>query len=369
MNRRKLSVMLPVLAVLVLGMALWFVGVFEAGRIPPGKAPAPGWIEPPAFQDVVLEEALPTHYVTVGTIRARTNATVSAQANGRVTRVLVDTGQSVDAGDLLATLDGKEQETRVSQASSSLEAARAELADAGIHHGRMKRLLPEKAVTYVQMDQAEARLRQARANVNVARKKVEESKIVLDYTRILAPTSGVVDRREADPGELAWPGKPLFVIHDPAVLRLEASVREGMIGRVQQDKPVEVEIPALSRTMEGSVDEIAPSADSVSRSFLVKISLPAAKGIYPGMFGRLKITLRDRPALLIPAVAVSKVGQLKTVRVVKDGLWIRRYVTLGEHMNDTVEVLSGLSAGDIVGWDSGDRDLDAEAAGNGEDVP
>ena len=269
-----------------------------------------------------------------------------------MTRVLVEAGRPVESGDLLATLDSKQLETRVAQASSSLEAARAELADAKLHHGRMERLLPEKAVTHVQMDQAKARLRQARANVNAAQKKSEESKIIQGYTRIVAPMSGVIERREVDPGDLAWPGKPLFVIHNPEGLRLEASVGEGMIGRVQKDKPVEVEITAVSRTLEGTVDEIVPSADPVSRSFLVKISLPDTRDLYPGMFGRLKIPLEDRPTVLIPAAAVSDVGQLKTVLVLKDGRWVRRYVTLGDRANDAVEVLSGLSGGESIGWNA-----------------
>jgi RND family efflux transporter MFP subunit len=163
--------------------------------------------------------------------------------------------------------------------------------------------------------------------------------------------TGVVSKREAEAGDLAYPGRPLFVIHNPKGLRLEASVREGMIGRVKRDQRVGVELTALSKTVEGAVEEIVPSADPLSRSFLVKVALPVTEGLYPGMFGRLRIALEERSTVLVPPSAVSQVGQLKTVRVLKDGRWLRRYVTLGESAGDQVEVLSGLEGGETIGWD------------------
>ena len=342
----------PLVALVALVVVvLWFMGVFQTGQIPPGRGPTPAGLTAPDMQAQALRENRPTHYVAVGTVRSRTNATVSAQLNGRITRVLADAGQTVKAGDLLATLDSREFETRVGQSTSALEAAQSELTDAELNQARMARLLPEKAITQAQMDQADARLRQARANVETAGRRIDEARIVMGYAQVRSPMSGVVESRQASAGDLAFPGKPLFVVHNPRGLRLEASVREGMIARVKPGSAVDVEFTALSTTVAGTVEEIVPSADPVSRAFLVRVSLPVVEGLYPGMFGRLNVPLESRPTVLVPREAISEVGQLRTVLVLVDGRWVRRYVTLGEGSGDRAEVLSGLDGGETIGWD------------------
>jgi len=342
----------PLLALGVLGVAvLWLSGAFERGRIPPGQGERPPGLAAPERQGQVTVERRPAFHAAVGTLRSRTEATVSAQISGRVTVVRVDAGSVVAKGDLLAVLDSQEIGTRVGQAQSALDAARAEQADAELHFRRTQRLLQEDAAPRVQMETAEARLKRAEAGVAAAEKRLQETAIVLDYANIRAPMTGVVSKREVDPGDLAYPGRPLFVLHNPRGLRLEAHVGEGLIGRVGRNQPVEVELTALSRVVQGTVEEIVPLADSLSRSFLVRVALPETEGLYPGMFGRLRLPLGDRSTVLVPRAAVSRVGQLHTVRVLDEGRWVRRYVTLGPPAGEFVEVLSGLEGEETIGWD------------------
>ena len=97
------------------------------------------------------------------------------------------------------------------------------------------------------------------------------------------------------------------------------------------------------------LDEIEPAADPRSRSFVVKVPLPTRDDLYPGMFGRLRVRLTDRPAILVPRDAIRRVGQLTMVLVRSGERWTRRHVRAGQEIDGRVEILAGLRGGDRVG--------------------
>lgn len=318
--------------------------------IEPGVLAKPAGLAEPA-QTLRVESVLrPTLYEAVGTVRSRATATVSSQVAGRIVEVSVDAGTNVEAGLPLARIDDQEFKARLEQARSALRAAEAGRDQANTHHDRTKKLLAVNAATEEQLEVALLGARQARANVDSARQRLREAEIAHEHTRVTSPIGGVVDQRLVDPGDLALPGKALFVIHHPEDLRLEASVREGAIDRIQMGQKVAVELVAADQSVMGIVSEIVPSADSVTRSFQVKVTLPPAQGVYPGMFGKLGIPIGERDTILLPRAAIIRVGQLTTVQVKVNDRWERRYVSLGEETDGEVEVLAGISAGEIVGW-------------------
>jgi len=174
---------------------------------------------------------------------------------------------------------------------------------------------------------------------------------MLTYTRIEAQTSGIVADRYADPGDLAVPGKSLLTLHDPEKLELQASVREGLTGKVHLGMQLPVQIDALSRSMTGTIREIVPKADRASRSVLVKVALPQdqLEGVYLGMFGRLSIPVQTLEHTVVAAAAVERIGQLEVVEVVApDGALQRRFVRTGQRIGDQIEILSGLSVDELV---------------------
>jgi len=155
--------------------------------------------------------------------------------------------------------------------------------------------------------------------------------------------------RYADPGDTARQGEPLLRMYDPATLRLEAAVRETVAATLKKGQHLMVEIDAVNKKYKAVVDEIVPSADPGSRSFLVKVSLSDGSRLYPGMFGRLLIPIGDIEKIYIPQTAVTHVGQLDFVMTKTDQGPARRYVRLGEKGPDNrIQVVSGLSPGDII---------------------
>ncbi|MDD3313198.1 efflux RND transporter periplasmic adaptor subunit [Pseudodesulfovibrio sp.] len=323
--------------------------------------------------------ALPRVFDAVGTVKARTDSRVEAQVTGRVLKVMVRPGDKVKAGDELVILDSRAStaqlersrqamasaHSQIGQARDALAAAQAAFDKAESTYRRMKQLYDQKVVTAEEVEKAEAAHLQARAALGQARegvsaaqsrgreagKVVQEAEIGLDYTTIRAQEDGEVAQRLADPGDLAIPGKALLSLQTSGSLRLEAMVRESLIGRVKIGQVLPVVIEALEggAPIDGTVDEIEPLADPVTRSFLVKARLPERPGLYPGMFGRLLIPLGEREGVLAPEAAVTRVGQLETVRVKTGDGWQTVYVRTGAAHGDNVEILSGLSGGETLG--------------------
>lgn len=325
-------------------------GVLGGEKIPPGRVAPPPPLPAPAHTATASLTVTPEIYEAVGTVRSRVEVTVAPQVTGRITDVLFEAGDAVEAGQLLATLESDEFEARLAQARSALESARALQEQATLGLNRIRRLFDKEAATQEQLEAAEALKKQADAGVEAARQKLEEAKVAMGYTRITSPSSGVVATREADPGDLAWPGRTLVTLQDPDDLRLEARVREGLISRVAVGDEVEILIPALDRQVTGTVVEITPSGDPVSRSFEVEARIPAGDRLYPGMFGKLRFRIGEREVVTVPARAVTSVGQLETVLLESEGRWVRRYVTTGRTRDERTEILSGVRPGEIVGW-------------------
>ena len=138
-------------------------------------------------------------------------------------------------------------------------------------------------------------------------------------------------------------------LYDPTTLRLEANVRESVASGLRENQHLAVEIDAVNKRYDGVVDEIVPSADPGSRTFIVKVSLTDGSGLYPGMFGRLQIPIGRIERIYIPVAAVTHVGQLDFVIVKTERGTARRYVRLAARGSDErIEVVSGLKPGEQV---------------------
>jgi RND family efflux transporter MFP subunit len=205
------------------------------------------------------------------------------------------------------------------------------------------------AVSKAERDRVQTTLSTAQAELMRLKRQEDEAGTALSHSKLAAPIAGRIVERLGDPGDTAIQGEPLLRMYDPATLRLEANVRESVASKLAKDQHLTVEIDALKKKYSVVVDEIVPSADPGSRSFLVKVSLTDGTGLYPGMFGRLMIPIGKVEKIYIPTKAVTHVGQLDFVIVdTKQGA-VRRYVRLGEFgPDDRIEVISGLTAGETV---------------------
>lgn len=319
---------------------------------------------------------LPGEYVATGTVRARTTTVLSARVMGYVRELRVQAGDTVKAGQVVAVLDAKEIESAVRQAEAarreargvlpeidnSIAGAQAQLDLATSTYKRMQSLLDQKSITSQEFDEASARYRLAQAGLEIAKSKkgqleqkirqadeaVAQATLMQGYTSVLAPFAGTVLERKAEPGTLASPGMPLVVLEQSGTYRLEANVEESRLGRIRLGQTVKVELDASAQPWTARVEEIVPTLDAASRTFTVKIGLPASASLRGGMFGRAVFADSDRTALTVPLAAVQESGQVRRVFVVSGGVARLRLVSIGAVRGGEVEVLTGLDAGETV---------------------
>ncbi len=308
---------------------------------PPAAAPAL-----PTATVHTLPAAYESHAATeevVGTVRSKQRAVVEAKVSGRVLEYTATPGAMVQRGELLARLEVQEIQAKVDQARALLDQARRE-------YDRQKQLITSNATTRQEYEAAEARVKITTAGLT-------EAETMLGYASVTAPFDGVVTRKLADVGDLAMPGKPLLEIEAPGSLRFEADLPEAILDRVQLGAQLPVR---LNQIVVGTVSEISPIADPVSRTFRVKLDLPPVEGLRTGQFGRVSVPVAETRLLLVPREAVLKRGQMEIVFVVRDGRASLRLVKTGKTLDGHVEVLSGLEEGDSVVVRDTDRLIDGQ---------
>jgi membrane fusion protein (multidrug efflux system) len=291
---------------------------------------------PPAIVRVetVQSKVRPVTEEVVGTVRARQHATLEAKVSGRIEALPVKLGERVEPGQLIARLEAEEIRARLDQAAAALEQAERD-------HKRVAALFAQQGATQAELDAADSRLRGARGAVS-------EAKAMLGYVEVTAPFAGLVTKKWVDVGDLAVPGKPLVDIQDPAVLQLEADVPEAIASSVTIGARMEVRVDSVTNTFSGVVSELAPVADPSSRTFRVKLDLPAGNGLMPGQFARLRVPIGESRSLRVPLTALVRRGQIEIVFVVNGNRAQLHLVKTGEQVGSEIEVLSGLDSGQAV---------------------
>lgn len=300
-------------------------------RHEPGRVEAPG-----APVEVVVSEvgsaagtvAFPAEVVSDRKIE------VATRASGLVRRVPVDVGSAVRAGQLLVELE-------TDDVGSAIDAAQAAVKQASRYHERIAALEADGAATPQELDDAEARLAGARAELARARNQMR-------YVRLTAPIAGVVTVRGVDPGDLVVPGQPAVTLVGTGALVIRADLPAEHAGIVHPGSEVTVVVPSSGARVRARVTRVVPALESGTRRFRVEAAFePAAAGgrILPGSYARLEIERGGDPTRWVPRDALVRRGQLTGVYVVEDDTLRLRWVRTGQARPDAVEILAGVPAG------------------------
>jgi RND family efflux transporter MFP subunit len=344
------------------------------------SAPTTVDIQTIRVSESVLESALEIS----GTLAPRTRVGVQPKLPGRLERVLVDIGDRVSAGQVVATIERREVDAQldaaraaVAVAEAGLESAEAGLANAVVEHQRAQTLFEAGALPRQRLDAAETARRAAtaqrelaKATIAQAEASVRRAREVQRDTTLTAPVAGFIVARNYDAG--AIPGDlPVVVVADLRELKLEAGVSELEAGRLTVGLPAHVTVQAKpGQRFPGKLAAIAPEVDERNRHFRIDVRVPNPNGtLLAGMYAtaRLVVANVDR-ALAIPREAVtSRDGKRIALKVVGDTL---TPVEIVEGLTDgsRVQIVSGLSSGDQVLADAR-RQLPAGARVKAVDLP
>ncbi len=359
-------------AALVAAAIAWLV-IAQPGRVPVEIAAAEAAPSQSAAQGASLLDAS-------GYVVARREATVSSKITGKVSEVLIEEGQHVEAGQVIARLDSSNAQAALDQAKAQANAARAsqqvaQIAydEAGPRFQRNQQIhaqgfLSEQAVEDARaaFDTAKANLDLAKRQVAVSEATVEVARRALDDTVVRAPFAGVVTVKAAQPGEIVSPISAgggftrtgIGTIVDMDSLEVEVDVAESFINRVRQGMPATVKLDAYPDwQIPAEVIAVIPTADRSKATVTVRVGLKVKDPrIVPEMGARVAF-LSETPtgagqttrSVVVPSDAVVSDGPDKgVVYVVADHAAERRAVSLGARTTSGQVLLGGVAPGEDV---------------------
>jgi membrane fusion protein (multidrug efflux system) len=284
----------------------------------------------------VAPRSFTDRFTALGTARANESIEVTARTTSVVTKINFRDGQQVRAGDVLLELDNRQE-------WANLQLAEAQLKQAESQYQRSKTLAVSQAVSAADLDQLEANLLVARAQVRGAQAR-------LDILTVKAPFAGTVGLRKVSLGDLVGPDTVITTLDDTSVIKLEFGIPENFVGDLKGGMTIVADSTVYpDRRFEGRVTSIDSRVDPVTRAVTVLATVPNGEGLLkPGMFLTIGLEKSRSNVLMIPEEALVPREGRQYVFVVEDGKALEREVALGARAPGLAEIRSGLEAGAVV---------------------
>ena len=373
-------------AFLALAQAVTFVSCDgpSAGASAPANAPR----EPAVGVVKVSRKSLQRTLVVSAELVPFQQIDVYAKESGYVRKLNVDYGTSVQAGQVMAVLEIPELQMQLEEDQAAIKDATGEVARA---RNDLERMEAQEKVIHLQfsrLDQvaksrpgliaqqeiddwqgrdlsAEAQVQASRSALESAQSRLGQAEarrrhdqVLFDYSKIVAPFTGVVTKRYANLGTLMQAGTnsstqalPLVQLSEDHLFRLVIPVPESYVSYIRIGDPVSVRVPSLNRDFPGRVARFSVDVEENTRTMHTEVDVPNPKHVLmPGMYAEATLALESKNAVLaVPAEAVIVEGDLRRVWVVdSQGKAESRPVTIGVETPNDVEVVSGLQEGELV---------------------
>lgn len=314
---------------------------------------------PPAFppMDVrtitLAERPVPQSSEFIATVRSLRSTTVQPQVEGFVRQIFVRAGDRVRAGQPLVQIDPDRQQAAATVTMSQRAAREAELALATQQLDRIKKLQEAGAVSRAQLDEAEAAHTSAEAQLQAIQSQIREDEVRLQYYRVTAPTAGIIGDIPVRQGDSVTPSTVITTIDQGDELEAYINVPLEQATRLRPGLTVELLDSTGEVIASNPITFIAPRADDTTQSVLAKATLrqpPVSLRVM--QYVRTRIIWNNDPALVVPLVAVNRIGGQYFVLVAEEGekgvVARQRPVSLGDVIGEDYIVRSGLKPGEKV---------------------
>jgi RND family efflux transporter MFP subunit len=325
----------------------------------------------------------------IGSLAAHDQATLSTKVPGRLQAIPVDLGSVVSKGQLIAQIEPRDYKLRVQQNDALLAQARVRLGlpltgtndeidpdktgtlrqtravveEARANRERLNKLSEQGIIAKSELETADAayevalsrhqdateEIRNRQALLAQRRAELEIAQQQLTDTAIYAPFDGVIQERRASVGEYLMASAPLVTLVRTDPLRLRLEVRERDAPRVRAGQKVRLTIEGMTNVFSGEIKRLNPVIDELTLMLRVEADVPNPGWLKPGSFARSHIITDEQSlGIIVPASAVVTFAGVEKVFVVQDGKSVEKAVTTGVRIGESVEIITGLKAGDVV---------------------
>lgn len=316
------------------------IGTSAAAKSEPASPPPPALVVKRTF---ATTQQWAQAMNAVGTIAPWQEVVISSEIGGqRLSRLLVDVGDRVKQGQLLAQLSPGTLEADLGASRAALQEAEVTAAQARRAAGRAHALQDTEVLSVQAIDQAVAASDAAQARLAEARSRVQADSLRLSYTRVYAPDDGIISARPAVEGQLVQAGSEIMRLQRAGRLEWRAELSGPDLARVTPGQAVVIAL-GESQRIEGRVRKVSPQIDPQSRIGIVYVDLKPSAQLRAGLFARGELLMDARPVLTLPESAVLLRDGFSYVFLVEGDKVRQQKVALGARRGDRVEIREGLS--------------------------
>lgn len=316
--------------------------------------PQPAAQDIPYVRTAVIEAGnASSFYSYSGEVRGRFESQLAFQVTGKIIKRNIDLGSPVKPGDVLMVIDPKDLNQTAVSSSAQVYSSQSQLRLAEINLERYRQLYEQGAVSRAQYDQYITAYDAAVATASQASAQYVQATNQVDYSQLYSDAAGVVSAISAEAGQVVSAGQIVVTVVRDGEREIEINVPENRLNELRQAKQIKITFWALPGvSLDGSIREVAPMADKVSRTYKVRISmLNPTPEVKLGMTASVEVvaaTGQHSTVFSIPLTAIYQTGQSPAVWVIVEGTATLRPVKIGNPGNGNVQVLDGLRTGDVI---------------------